>query len=33
MVVVTINGKKIDTENVELPEEVLRMIAETIDSQ
>ncbi len=32
MVIVTINGKEIDVENIELPEEVLRMIAEAIDS-
>lgn len=31
MVIVTIEGKEIDVENIELPDEVLRMIAEAID--
>lgn len=33
MVIVTIEGKEIDIENIELPDEVLRMIAEAIDSK
>lgn len=33
MVVVTIDGKEIDVGNIELPDEVLRMIAEAIDSK
>jgi len=33
MVIVTIDGKEIDVENIELPDEVLRMIAEAIDSK
>jgi hypothetical protein len=33
MVIVTIEGKEIDVENIELPDEVLRMIAEAIDSK
>lgn len=33
MVMVTIEGKEIDVENIELPDEVLRMIAEAIDSK
>ena len=33
MVIVTIEGKEVDVENIELPDEVLRMIAEAIDSK
>ena len=33
MVIVPIEGKEIDVENIELPDEVLRMIAEAIDSK
>lgn len=33
MVIVTIDGNEIDVENIELPDEVLRMIAEAIDSK
>ena len=33
MVIVTIEGKEIDVENIELPDEVLRMIADAIDSK
>lgn len=33
VVIVTIEGKEIDVENIELPDEVLRMIAEAIDSK
>ena len=33
MVIVTIEGKEIDVENIQLPDEVLRMIAEAIDSK
>ena len=33
MVIVTIEGKEIDVENIELPDEVLRMIAGAIDSK
>ena len=33
MVIVTIEGKEIDVENIELPDEVLRMIVEAIDSK
>lgn len=33
MVIVTIDGKEIDVENIELPDEVLMMIAEAIDSK
>ena len=33
MVIVTIEGEEIDVENIELPDEVLRMIAEAIDSK
>lgn len=33
MVIVTIEGKEIDVENIELPDEVLMMIAEAIDSK
>lgn len=33
MVIVTTDGKEIDVENIELPDEVLRMIAEAIDSK
>lgn len=33
VVIVTIDGKEIDVENIELPDEVLRMIAEAIDSK
>lgn len=33
MVIVTIDGNEIDIENIELPDEVLRMIAEAIDSK
>ena len=33
MVIVTIEGKEIDVENIELLDEVLRMIAEAIDSK
>ena len=33
MVIVTIEGKEIDVENIELPDEVLRIIAEAIDSK
>lgn len=33
MVIVTIEGKEIDVENIELPDEVLKMIAEAIDSK
>ena len=33
MVIVTIDGKEIDVENIELPDEVLRMIAEASDSK
>nr|DAH21352.1 MAG TPA: cell division protein [Bacteriophage sp.] len=33
MVIVTINGKEVDVESLELPEEVLQIIAEVIDSK
>ena len=33
MVIVTIEGKEIDVESIELPDEVLMMIAEAIDSK
>lgn len=33
VVIVTVEGKEIDVENIELPDEVLRMIAEAIDSK
>ena len=33
MVIVTIDGKEMDVENIELPDEGVRMIGEAIDSK